>query len=420
MIEIIYDEAEQKMSPEMPVKIPKNLRQIGDGNSDVKVYLEDYVMTFIHRFWDRGAPVTTGVLLGEVKRSGKETYIFASGAISVDSCNIIFENGKVQFTDETWGNIYGTIKEFFNKYMIVGWFLNRNESCLEVSEELIKLHLDNFSGSDKVLMLSDTVEKEERLYHYENNEMMQLPIYYVYYERNEDMQEYMVCEKSGRVMGTSETEIKDNVPTSCRSILKEKKEDNSQKRMVGVLYGACTFLAVVILMIGVAMMNNYDKIESLEKLVSDLYKTAMGHVQEEYKNDLSDAPVIDKVDGNIEATSCTKETTEVEDAQTIGSSQEESTDAMTKDNMEINDTETESLQQEQETSKMLENIVDGDNIEDVEVKEGIMYHIVVEGDTLTSISRKFYNTDTMVEVIKELNEIENGNMIYPGQVIRLP
>ena len=53
-------------------------------------------------------------------------------------------------------------------------------------------------------------------------------------------------------------------------------------------------------MIGVAMMNNYDKIESLERLVSDLYKTAMGRIDQEVQKKEEDIPVIDKVEGNIE------------------------------------------------------------------------------------------------------------------------
>ena len=151
MIEIIYDDAEQgKESPDVPIRLPKNLRQIGDGIGNAKIYIEDYVITFIRKFWDKGEDITAGILLGEVKYSGKETYIFVPGAISIDKKDIKIENGQLQFTDETWGSIYGTIKSFFNKYMIVGWFVNRNETCHEVGQELLRTHIDNFPGSDKI------------------------------------------------------------------------------------------------------------------------------------------------------------------------------------------------------------------------------------------------------------------------------
>ena len=424
MIEIIYDETEQgKESPEVPVRLPKNLRQVGEGAGDTKIYIEDYVMTFIRKFWDKEDTVTAGILLGEVKRSGRETYIFIPGAISIDRQQVLFENGQIQFTDETWSSIYSTIKQFFNRYMIVGWFVNRNEPCREVGQGLGKVHLDNFPGADKILFLADTSEKEEKIYRYENGALTELPVYYVYYERNEDMQEYMLAGKQGEAAVSLDAEVKDVVPTSYRNILKEKKEENSQKRLVGVLYGACTFLAVVILMIGVAMMNNYDKIESLERLVSDLYKTAMGQVQQS-REDLEKEPelvIIDKVDGKVEPTTAIGEADEPESTsapeessqtgETVNTGQPESTEPTPEET---------TSEQSTETLNEPESVEAGDIIEETAEKEGEMYHIVQEGDTLTSISRKFYNTDTMVEKIKEINEINNQDIIYPGQVIRLP
>lgn len=428
MIEIIYDETEHgKEAPEIPIRLPKNLRQIGDDIGDTKIYIEDYVITFIRKFWDKGDEATAGVLLGEVKRSGKETYIFVPGAISIDQENIKLEDGRLLFTDETWGSIYSTIKEFFNKYMIVGWFVNRSETCHDVGQELLKTHIDNFPGVDKILLLSDVSENEEKIYRYENGAMVDFSAYYVYYERNEDMQEYMVSGKNNEISSPIEIEVKDAVPTSYRNILKEKKEESSQKRIVGALYGACTFLAFVILMIGVAMMNNYDKIESLEKLVSDLYKTAMGQVWQDSTdiNDEQNLPVIDNVAGNVEPTSSFTQKTEPESTSAGAEVFGETEDVMQGETIDNKKPEPESTQEEPESTpteseSTKESIGNEEKVTDVVAKEGIKYHIVVEGDTLTAISRKFYNTDTMVDEIMKLNEIDNKDIIYPGQVINLP
>jgi len=416
MIEIIYDEAEkEKEVPEIPVKLPKNIRQIGENPGNTKVYIEDYVMTFIHKLRDKCKEVTVGILLGEVKCSGKDRYIFIPGAIRVETEHIVFEDGKICFTEDTWGSIYGTIKEYFNKYMIVGWFVNRNQSCHEIGQELSKTHVDNFPGGDKILFLSDVSEQEAAVYHYESGELKELSAYYIYYERNEDMQEYMVAGKDEPGMSPTEVEVKDAVPVNYRNILKEKKEENSQRRLVGVLYAACTFLAFVILMIGVAMMNNYDKIESLERLVSDMYKTAMGQVKQDDTSieNKQEVPVIDNVEGNVEPTaphevfkeqesSSEEETTTLESQTTKSDNFEEIADITKPDNFEE-----------------IAGIIGGETTDAI-TGEGIRYHVVIEGDTLTSISRKFYNTDTMVEAIMQLNEIENRDMIYPGQVINLP
>ena len=48
------------------------------------------------------------------------------------------------------------------------------------------------------------------------------------------------------------------------------------------------------------------------------------------------------------------------------------------------------------------------------------YYVVKKGDSLVSISRKFYNTSNKVKEICTLNKIEDENMILEGQKLRLP
>lgn len=422
MIEIIYDETEQgKETPEVPVKLPKNLRQIGEGNTDVRIYIEDYVMTFIRKLWEKGE-ATVGILLGEVKRSGRETYIFVPGAISIDEMPV--ENGHISFTDESWAKIYGTIKQYFNKYMIVGWFFNRAETCQEAEPWLKKLHLDNFPGNDKILFLSDFQEKEEKVYRFEGGDLLLQSVYYIYYERNEDMQEYMLTGKQGEPEALPETQVKDTVPGNYRAILQEKKDNNSQRRMVGFLYGACTFLAVVILMIGVAMMNNYDKIESLEQLVSDLYRTAMGQVQQENRvEEETPGPVIDKISGNVLPEKKTEQTTSDTESQAESKVMQESEKSSATESVGVKESEspTENVIRQSENDETTVPESTADSVEETtDTLAEEKYHMVIAGDTLTSISRQFYNTDKMVEAIMELNHIENGDYIYPGQIIMLP
>jgi LysM repeat protein len=44
-------------------------------------------------------------------------------------------------------------------------------------------------------------------------------------------------------------------------------------------------------------------------------------------------------------------------------------------------------------------------------------HTVVEGDTLFKIAK---NYNTTVEELVKLNEIKDPDLIYPGQIIKLP
>nr|WP_230973740.1 LysM peptidoglycan-binding domain-containing protein [Anaerostipes faecalis] len=47
-------------------------------------------------------------------------------------------------------------------------------------------------------------------------------------------------------------------------------------------------------------------------------------------------------------------------------------------------------------------------------------YIVRKGDTLVSISKRIYGTQTMVKKIKEANGLSNENQIYPGQKLLVP
>ena len=63
-----------------------------------------------------------------------------------------------------------------------------------------------------------------------------------------------------------------------------------------------------------------------------------------------------------------------------------------------------------------------ENTELIEVNtfENYKSYDVKKGDTLRSISRKFFGTDEMASSIKELNGISNGNLIKVGQTLMIP
>jgi len=428
MIEVICDETEQgKGSAQVPVKIPKNLRQIGEGTNDTKIYIEDFVITYIRKFAARDEE-SAGILLGEVKESGKETYIFIPGAIEIKKA--FSEDGSLQFDDEVWSEVYATVKQYFNKYMIVGWFFNRKTSCHDMDAQLSKIHIDNFPGADKVLFLSDVTEKEEAVYHVESSELKEQPVYYVYYERNADMQEYMTAGRPDAEPPQSvDAGLEDTTPANYRAILKERKEDSSGKHVIGVLYGACTFLAVVILMIGVAMMNNYDKIAGLEQLVSDLYEAAMERTGQQGTAVNNDNPaVIENATGNVWPTKGTTTKSTTTKSTTTKSTTTSATDLTTTETAKKTESNTTSVTEtgstaasEAATSTSATAGSAATKATDKEASNNpVSYYVVQEGDTLTSISRKFYNTDKMVEAIKAFNQLEDENYIFSGQVINLP
>ena len=55
MIEVICDDTEQKEAKQVPVKLPKNMRQIGEGTNDTKIYISSGLGTqnFSFRFYNK-------------------------------------------------------------------------------------------------------------------------------------------------------------------------------------------------------------------------------------------------------------------------------------------------------------------------------------------------------------------------------
>ena len=81
MIEIVYKEnKEQANGNEGYFHLPKNIRQVGDTNGRERIYLEDYVGTFLKKYFS--APEgRAAMLFGEFKWADGISYFFIrSGA----------------------------------------------------------------------------------------------------------------------------------------------------------------------------------------------------------------------------------------------------------------------------------------------------------------------------------------------------
>lgn len=66
--------------------------------------------------------------------------------------------------------------------------------------------------------------------------------------------------------------------------------------------------------------------------------------------------------------------------------------------------------------------VNGDNLTAPPAKEEIEFYTVQSGDTLSKIAKKYYGNGAKYPVIFEANRevIENPDLIYPGQRLRIP
>ncbi len=412
MIEIIYDKnkdakdniadkdtKEEKDSGGI-LKLPKNIRQIGSPAGSRRIYIEDYVVTYLNYISRPGSTHARGaILLGESKHSEIGDVLFISGAVAAQ--NLEFDMDESEFTQEAWTEIYDQVKEFFPELSVVGWFLSRMGFSTAVNEKIEKMHVDNFPGKDKVLYITDSLENEEAFYVYERGQMIKQKGYFIYYAKNEAMQEYIVKQKGGE-SGEEDTEIQ----RKDEELIKSYRDKNNRTKGVksegiSLAYVASSFVVLAMLAMGITVISNYDRMKEMEESINRLELTA-----EENGDDFIETMVVpgdDSEDLNSEQDG--KEEPE-------GSTQE-------------NDTDTEDMDTQQDSSETVE---DGQGEEDISTEQTLptitngapTYYIIKYGDSLTSIAIENYGSAIYVDDIAKANKMDVDDKIYEGDELILP
>ncbi|MFR2364283.1 MAG: LysM peptidoglycan-binding domain-containing protein [Eubacterium sp.] len=226
MIEMVYSSKESEEQGN--VTIPKNIRQIGENNSNQKIYVEDNVITNLKKRTGKQEDVNYGVLLGEIKRKNGNTYVFVKGMVEVRE---VIENSLI-FNDDIWAAIYKDIKKYFSKMNIVGWFVSVPYRVRDDLKGIRKLHLDNFAGNDKVCFLTDRTENDENFYMCKQGNLEKQSGYYIYYERNEKMKKYIKSLNNEKNESNENNVAKENSKgvTSKQKATNDKLVNNDLKK----------------------------------------------------------------------------------------------------------------------------------------------------------------------------------------------
>ncbi len=228
MTETIYEKKASEVDKRR--QMPNNRRQIGQPEQgELEVFIEDYAFSFAKGLSERDyTGCVVGVLVGEFVEGTQGDKILVRGVLEARD---VLKHDVVCFTEENWTGIYRDIREYFPKQQIVGWFLGGPGFLLEDTERQKKIQEDNFGGGDKVLLKMDSIEKEQKIFFYREGELRELPGYYIYYERNAEMQNYMAETKKVIPMEElPEPEIKSRV-----RIQEEKEESFAEKENMPVV-----------------------------------------------------------------------------------------------------------------------------------------------------------------------------------------
>lgn len=404
MIEIIYDKDKEKEKQEqneknehevsVNLRLPKNIRQIGTPDGHRRIYMEDYVVTYLNYIARPGSTQARGaILLGESKKSDLGDVIFISGA--VDAQNIEFDMDESEFTQEAWSEIYDQIKQYFPGLSVVGWFLSRMGFSTAINDKIEKMHVENFPGKDKVLFITDSLESEDAFYMYEHGQLVKQKGYYIYYEKNEAMQNYIMKQKGDAPLEQSEIQRKDE--EIVRQFRRKNKDLPENKDTgVGFVYIASSFVVLALLAMGITIVSNYDKMKEMEVSINRLEVTADTTVDPDYVEAMATTEIGTATNNDAEVIA---DTTEMDSSETGQTDREVATESST---------EMETTQQVT-TESVLPASTDQEQ-----------YYIIQEGDSLSSIAFTRYGDADLAGKIAEANDIGVDDNIFVGQKILLP
>lgn len=452
MIEIIQET--EKTEEIVESRLPKNIRQIGNPEKDFRIYMEDYVYTYLHPAQIHGMELGTFprllVLVGEIDHFSDRSCAFISGAIQVE--NHPLSETIPELNEENWRQVHKEMQQFFEKCQIVGWVLDIPGNTLEISEEMEIIHRRNFSDKHQFFFLMDSKEREEAFYIWKGGKLTRKEGYFIYYEKNPQMQEYMISRREAIYGDTPMVEVvKDQAAQNYRAVMQQKKERTYKRHMNFFSYLTSMLMVIVLCSVSVVLLESIRRMEDMQESIS-VMSVAMDSTEQENE---TNQVAVETMSGNvlpIDGTASKKD----EQENVAGAKTAESADVSTAETSAI-DTQEAEVQNQQtaatetpvaettpatetpaaETTPATENNTsDAETLADssasttdnaqpttmteAEIYRAQGYYIVQAGDSLEKICYKIYKTYAMLDKLCEVNAIDNIDTIYIGQKLILP
>lgn len=414
------------------LKIPKNVMQIGTGSPNVKLYMEDYVHTFLERCQGK----ETCLAFGQQEEKGGIRYY------------LIYEVEKE--TDFRRGNF-----PYFQKLERIG--------KIEKKEAAVRFWT----------MLGEEI---------------QIGGYFIFYEQNEEMQAYMIAEREqNRPAAVEEERVMEAISARREKRKAEAAADAargitasrasapntasgrktvlsrlgalkaaaptlnaaSRKTAFGTAYQArlgstgalfpklcrigCLVLLLVLVGTALTSVNQYPDMKAVSALLAGAVRntknetenTSPGLIVEETvgwnsSDEMAQSAALDEATQADDATGAanTAMDGEVTDNRTADNVM---TDNVTADSATADSQNAVATDADAESSTARQSASASDSFP--QVQEALAHpesYQVQKGDSLIAISRRFYGTDEKVIEICRLNNIKDPNQIQPGQNILLP
>ena len=405
MIEIIqeenWDDAQDRRG------LPKNIKQIGTPDAGDRIYIENSAYQKMHPY-SQYAEKMVYVMLGRFDDFAGHTCIFVEDVVKMNE--IEFSGKLPAWNDDSWGYLYRKIRPEHENMIIVGWAVDICGQLPSMTAQLERVHQTYFGGIHQILLLMDTLEREEAFFSNRNGYLKRREGFYIYYDktipgRMESAMEALRSENHKRDGGAVyEEDRASRREEHYRDYLNNRRgERYAPKPPRGGSYSSTLLLMVAILVLGYSAFQNHQKMESMERALSQMELQAAMQTEVEKEN----AVRVEEVTGMVTPDPLTETT---QNTQVIQNTQAESVTTETQ--------VPETSQQEINTQETVERVTPVQSEAEKYLSQG--YYVVQVGDNLAGICRKIYQSEAMLDELCEVNGIDNPDAIFAGQRLTLP
>ena len=427
MIEIIQET--EKTEDKQEAKLPRNIRQIGNPEKDFRIYMEDYVYTYLHPAQLYGCEIGVFprmlILVGEIEHFSNRSCAFISGAVQVE--NERFPEEVPELNDAVWRRVKKEMQQFFDKCQIVGWVLDIPGNALEITPEIEDMHRTNFLNNFQFFFLMDSKEREEAFYTWKEGRLTRKEGYFIYYEKNPQMQEYMISRRQEHFGEHPPIEdVDDEAARTYRAMMMERKENSFKRHSRIFSYAISSLMVVALCSVTVLLIGYIRRMDHMEETLA-VMSVAMESTEQERVSQPGEVAV-ETISSNIVPAEDIQGEVQQDPEDIMAEGQPENVlpepsggalagEQQPENQEEPNVSATEKPKDETESSYEEET---PPVLTEAQVCLQQGYYIVKAGDSLEKVCFKIYGSYDKLEEICRLNGIENQNTIFAGQKITLP
>ncbi|MCL2187811.1 MAG: LysM peptidoglycan-binding domain-containing protein [Defluviitaleaceae bacterium] len=443
--------------------LPTNIKQIGSISDGLRIYVEDYVCTFLHQYAESaGYSERLAFLVGRSMEIDGQSVVFINGAIHGKHTEE--SEGMVRFSEKSIDYAQQMLEEHFHGMEIVGWMQSQPGYGTFLNQNYAAYHVRQFRKPYQVMFVTDPLERANAFFAPNPDaitpaeRLTALHGYFIYYDKNTNMHEYMLANKAMdytakpptfvdiqpsmytedeldmveitprnagdtaempliggrhsayRPPSAAQEEAEETLrrPTAYANQRMRKRGANAPRRPMQLIGSLAAILLVIIFVMGFELVRNQDRIERMEIEISFLTTGYRNLLAELHSGGLTPA----FAEQNFAETPTTGETTTGEAPSGIPTGELAAADTPV---TTPSPTPPPQAEGDADASIPAGLIPDGRVFPEIPV-----VYVIQPGDSLLGIAYHFFGDISRVDDIIALNEIANPNHIVAGTTLLLP